>query len=215
MHPLPCPRCPPAHAVIARHHSPVNTEPTALGRGSWRGLRPSRGHFWWGGGEWGGGHRFVIISFVESTDFPVIGFRNTRVLRGAGVCVCGGDMGEAGLGEKGQCWWVLSTPKCSFGALLASVSIGGGTQGLGNVTQGRERTNAGNAAAGLFLQPGASATKKIPKNPKDEVQFPGQSKTQPRPGSREELAPKQPPAAPPLHGESGEGDQENRGDILG
>lgn len=50
------------------------------------------------GGKWAGGHRFVIISFVESTDFPVIGFRNTRVLRG-GVRVCAGDMGEPRLRE--------------------------------------------------------------------------------------------------------------------
>lgn len=46
-------------------------------------------------------------------------------------------------------------------------------------------------------------------------QFPGQPEKHPRPGCRAGPAPKQPPAAPPLHGENGEGDWENRGDILG
>lgn len=41
----PCPRC---HRTSPQ--SPVNTAPTALGRGSWRGLSPPRGHYWWGGG---------------------------------------------------------------------------------------------------------------------------------------------------------------------
>lgn len=214
MHPLPRPRHPPAHAVTARHHSPVNTAPTALGRGSWRGLSPPRGHYWWGGGgKWGGGHRFVIISFVESTDFPVIGFRNTRVLRGAGVRVCGGDMGEPALGWGGEgpqsaplghCWLLSPREVAPRGQAMAP-------------REGRGRGgDAGNAAAGLFLQPGASATKKPQKTQRMRCrQFPGQPKIQSRPGSREELAPKQPPAAPPLHGESGEGDRENRGDVLG
>lgn len=90
-------------------HSPVNMAPAALGwgllgRGSWRWAEPPpRGPLQGAGLSqqgWGtgGGHRFVIISFVESTDFPVTGFRNTRVLGGARVCVSGegGDRGHYG-----------------------------------------------------------------------------------------------------------------------
>lgn len=56
----PCPCC---HRTSPQ--SPVNTAPTALGRGSWRGLSPPRGHYWWGGGGTGWGPQICYNFFCR------------------------------------------------------------------------------------------------------------------------------------------------------
>lgn len=76
-------------------------------------------------------------------------------------------------GQKGQCWWVLSTSKCSFLGTAGICLHGRWHPGAGQGHPGKgedEEATPVTPLPVLFLQPGTLATKKTPKNPKDEVQ---------------------------------------------